>query len=123
MLASIDEDAWDRAKIHFHPSLRFLDLSHPAHEFRTHIRNGEKPARPDAKATRIVTFRSADDTLRWLEVEHAAFALLTALAEKKWLGEAGEVAVQIDPDAGEKIGAWFQTWTQNGFISRIEAQV
>lgn len=120
MLASIDEDAWDRAKIHFHPSLRFLDLSYPAHEFRTHVRNGEKPSRPDAKPTRIVAFRSADDTLRWLEVEPAAFALLKSLAEGKPLGEAGESAAQIDPEVGEKIGAWFQIWTQNGWISRIE---
>ncbi|MGH7328204.1 MAG: hypothetical protein ACREJX_07625, partial [Polyangiaceae bacterium] len=120
MLASIDEDAWDRAKIHFHPSLRFLDLAHPAHEFRTQVRNGEKPPRPGPKASHVVAFRSADDTLRWLEVEHAAFALLVALAEKKNLGEAGEVAAQIDPEVGEKIGAWFQIWTQNGWISKIE---
>ena len=123
LLAAIDEDAWDRAVLHFHPSMRFLDLSFPAHEFRTQVRNGEKPERPVARATRIVTFRSADDTLRWVEVEPAAFALLRALAEKKPLGEAGEVAAQIDPEVGEKIGTWFQAWTQNGFISKIEAPV
>ena len=120
VLASIDEDAWDRAVIHFHPSLRFLDLAHPAHEFRTQVRSGKKPDRPASRATRVVAFRSADDTLRWLEVEPAAFALLRALSEKKPLGEAGEVAAQIDAGVGEKIGAWFQAWTQNGWISRIE---
>jgi len=121
VLATIDEDAWDRAKLHFHPSLRFLALSYPAHTYRTAVRGDRETARPEAKAVNVVTFRASDDTLRWMEVEPAAFALLGALASGKMLGEAGEDAAKIDPDVGEKIGAWFQSWTANGWISRIEA--
>jgi hypothetical protein len=117
-IASIDEDAWDRAKILFHPSLRFVSMKYPAHTFRTAVRNGEKPPRPEAKPTKVVTFRGAE-SLRYLEVEPAAFALLTALSNGKMLGEAGEDASQIDADVGEKIGEWFQMWSANGWISRV----
>ena len=117
-IASIDEDAWDRAKIELHPSLRFLDLGHAAHIFRSALRNGEKPTRPEAKPIAIVTFRGAD-ALRYVEVEPAAFALLSALSRGNALGEAGEVAEKIDPSVGEKIGDWFQLWTANGWISRV----
>lgn len=120
MLASIDEDAWDGAKIVLHPSVKLLALSHPAHTYRTAVRSGESPARPDPKPTFVVAFRAADDTLRWLEVEHAAFTLLEALRNGRALGEAGEEAAKLDADVGEKIGVWFQTWTQNGWISKIE---
>jgi hypothetical protein len=118
VLAAIDEDAWDRAKIIFHPSVRFLNLSYPAHTFRTAVRSGEKPARPKASAVCVVTFRGAD-SLRHVEVEPAAFALLHALSSGAMLGEAGEEAAKIDAGVGEKIGGWFQIWTANGFISKI----
>jgi putative DNA-binding protein len=118
MLASIDEDAWDRAKIIFHPSVRFLNLKYPAHIFRSALRGNEKPGRPQLTPTCVVTFRGAD-SLRYLEIEPAAFALLTALARGKALGEAGEQAEKIDADVGEKIGGWFQMWTANGWLAKI----
>jgi hypothetical protein len=118
VLASIDEDAWDRAKIIFHPSVRFLDLKTPAHTFRSAVRSNEKPTRPKAASACVVTFRGAD-ALRYLEVEPAAFALLAALSRGAMLGEAGEEAVKLDADVGEKIGGWFQMWTANGWIAKI----
>lgn len=120
ILATIDEDAWDRVKLHFHPSMRCLALSYPAHIYRTAVRGAQDPARPEPKAVWVVTFRVADDTLRWVEVEPAAFALLTALGSGKALGDAGEDAAKLDPEVGEKIGDWFQAWTTHGWISRIE---
>ncbi len=117
-IAAIDEDAWDRAMIIFHPSLRFVGMKYPAHIFRSAVRNGEKPPRPEAKPAYVVTFRSAE-SLRYLEVEPAAFALLRALAEGKALGDAGELAEKIDANVGEKIGDWFQMWSANGWISRV----
>jgi hypothetical protein len=117
-LAAIDEDAWDRAKILFHPSVRFLNLKYPAHTFRTAVRANEKPVRPHASPLCVVTFRGAG-SLRYLEIPPAAFALLNALARGAALGEAGEEAAKIDADVGEKIGDWFQTWTANGWISKI----
>jgi hypothetical protein len=117
-IASIDEDAWDRAKIVLHPSIRFSTLQYPAHTFRTAVRSGEKPSRPERKPACVVTFRGAD-SLRYLEVEPAALALLTALSREQPLGLAGEEAAKIDADVGEKIGEWFQTWSANGWISRV----
>jgi hypothetical protein len=118
MLASIDEDAWDRAKILFHPAVRFLDLKYPAHLYRSAVREGGKPERPRASPTCVVTFRGAG-SLRYLEVEPAAFALLNALSHGAALGKAGEEAEKIDADVGEKIGGWFQMWTANGWIAKI----
>ena len=66
----------------------------------------------------MVTFRGAD-ALRYVEVEPAAFALLTALSRGKALGEAGEDAAKIDAGVEAKIGEWFQMWTANGWISRV----
>jgi hypothetical protein len=118
VLATIDEDAWDRAQIAFHPSVRFLSLSAPAHTFRTAVRGNEKPARPPAQPVCVVTFR-APDTLRYVEIEPAAFALLAALSSGAMLGAAGEEAAKIDAAVGEKIGGWFQMWTANGWIAKI----
>jgi hypothetical protein len=117
-LAAINEDAWDRAKIIFHPSVRFLNLKYPAHTFRSAVRANEKPVRPSASPTAVVTFRGAD-SLRFVEVEPAAFALLAALSRGAMLGEAGEEAAKLDAEVGEKIGGWFQMWTANGWISKI----
>lgn len=117
-IASIDEDAWDRARLILHPSIRLSSLNYPAHTFRTAVRSGEKPARPDRKATCVVTFRGTD-TLRYLEVEPAALALLGALSHGAMLGAAGEEAAKIDANVAEKIGEWFQTWSANGWISRV----
>ncbi len=119
-MGAIDEDAWDRVKLHFHPSVRFLTLSYPAHTYRTAVRSAQDPPRPEPKAACVVTFRAGDDILRWVEVAPAAFALLTALASGKMLGEAGEDAAKLDAEVGEKIGVWFQAWTTHGWISRIE---
>lgn len=118
VLATIDEDAWDRVRIVFHPSVQFLNLTAPAHTFRTAVRGGEKPARPQSKPTTVVTFRAVD-TLRYVEIEPAAFALLTALSKGMMLGEAGEEAAKVDAGVGDKIGEWFQMWTANGWISKI----
>ncbi|MEO8878609.1 MAG: DNA-binding domain-containing protein [Polyangiaceae bacterium] len=118
-LAAIDEDAWDRAKIQFHPSLRFSSLRYPAHTFRTAVRGNEKPARPEKHPACVVTFRGADGVLRWLEVAPAAHTLLVALLNGQPLGVAGEAGAALDADIGEKIGGWFQMWTANGWIAKI----
>ena len=77
VLASIDEDAWDRANHPFSSEPAFLSSSrHPAPSFRTPCATEKSRNDPQPETAHVVTFRAADDTLRWLDVEPAAFALL-----------------------------------------------
>ncbi|WP_394824335.1 putative DNA-binding domain-containing protein [Pendulispora albinea] len=120
VLTSTDEDAWAGARLVFHPSVRFLALSYPAHEFRAGVRLGEEPGRPKSKRTYLVVHR-ANDAVHCTPVEPMAFALLERLARDVPLGEACEAVAAADEDADieAKIAPWFQAWVGAGWICEV----
>ena len=118
VLATTEEDAWERATIAFHPSLQFLSLAHPAHMFRAAVRAGETPERPAAQRTHLVVYR-ANDLLGVEVVEAMAFALLERLARGMPLGPAGEEIAAMDDSVESSIGAWFQAWVGLGWLREV----
>jgi hypothetical protein len=127
VLASTPEDAWPRARLVLHPSLRLLRLNHSVHEVRDAVRRGDVPARPDARPTMVVVWRDAVCRLHAVDVDRLAFELLAALAGGSALGEACEMAAALGAgqDVGvlaERLGAWFQTWTASGWIAAVRIE-
>ncbi|WP_394844655.1 DNA-binding domain-containing protein [Pendulispora brunnea] len=118
VLATTEEEAWERAVIVFHPSLRFLALSHPVHGFRAAIRRGETPERPGPEPTHCIVYR-ANDIVGVEVVEPMAFALLERLARGMPLGPAGEEVAAMDASVEASIGAWFQAWVALGWLREV----
>jgi hypothetical protein len=127
VLAATPEDAWPRARIDLHASLRLLVLSHPVHDLRDAVRAGAAVERPAALPTHLVVHRDAACFLHAVVVDPLAFELLETLRGGVPLGEACEAAArasQRDPlEIGDRLGAWFAQWTTGGWIRgvRLEA--
>lgn len=121
-LAAMPEDAWSTARVVLQPSIQRLQLRHPAHDYRIAVRKGDCPARPQARDVWLVVYRGPE-VLHCLEVEPGAFALLEELARGAPLAEACERAAASSGAPLEtfqsELGAWFQTWTRLGWISRV----
>lgn len=90
-IAGVPESAWPNARIELQPSLQRLVLDHPT---KRHV----------------VVFRGTQRDL-----EEAAYALLDAIANGATLEEACE---RVAPPR-EEIAAWFRSWTEAGWISKI----
>lgn len=127
VLASTPEDAWPRARVALHPSLRLLRLSHPVHEVREAVRRGDAAERPDPQPTTVVVWRDAACWLRATAIDRLAFELLAELAGGSALGDACEAAadVEADHDTGaleQQLAGWFQQWTASGWIAAVRVQ-
>jgi hypothetical protein len=122
-LASVSEDAWERARLVTNPVLARLHLRWPVHLFRIALMeagDGEPPVFPAARDVSLVLYR-VEWTIRYDEVEPAALALLDALAAGEPLGAAcervaGALAAEEAESFGDKVGPWFQDWTAKGWI-------
>jgi hypothetical protein len=122
-LANAPEDAVTAARLTFHPSIRRLFLGHAVHELRDAVKRGDVCARPTPNSVRVVVWRDAMFALHATAVEPIAFDLLGELAAGTPLGRACEAvasAHSAGADVGERVGAWFQQWTANGWVSAID---
>lgn len=90
-LADVPEDAWPHARIVLQPSLQRLVLDHPR---RRHV----------------VVFRA-----HVTDLDPTAYALLDEIARGATLEDACDRVVP----PREEIAAWFRSWTEAGWLSRI----
>ncbi len=123
-IASLPEDAWERARIVLSPLLARVRVAYPVHHLRAAVREGEAAPLPDRSPACVAVFRQ-NLSMRFDELEPAAFDLLEALAAGVPLVAACErVAASLDPaeaDAlGARVGAWFQAWTARKWIVSVE---
>jgi hypothetical protein len=122
-LAATPEDAWPAARIELHPAVRRVVLGHPAHDLRDAVRCGDARERPAAATTRVVVWRDLKCFLHATAIEPLAFELLGALAGGTPLGPACEAAASAHAtdgtDLSAHLGAWFQRWTAEGWISAV----
>ncbi len=124
--AGAPEDAWPAARIEFHPSLRRLSLAHEVHVLRDGLRadlaSGRSPERPAARRAHVVVWRTPTNVLRAVSVDPNAFRLLEELAAGRPLGEACEAVVagqSEGADISARVGAWFQAWARDGWVSAL----
>ncbi len=117
-IAAASEDDWSRAKLELAPSVQLARARFPVDELRAAVQRGESPERPAARDVHLVVWRGAD-AMKYLDVEPAALALLERLAKGEGLAEACEALTAAEPAVGEKVGPWFQQWSQMGWIARV----
>lgn len=118
-LASVPEDAWDRARVVLAPLVVRMRLAYPVHTFRIAARAaadaGDPPPPAPAPRSVCLALYRRDLVVTYEELDPVAFALLEALAEGDPLPRACERAgAGLDDDAtaelGAKVGVWFQRW-------------
>ncbi|MBI3267926.1 MAG: putative DNA-binding domain-containing protein [Planctomycetes bacterium] len=120
---ALPPDRWAAAQLRMTPALRLFALHYPLNDFMTAVRQGRETQPPRARPTWTAVYRK--DYLVWrLPLAREGFALLSALAEGKTLGEALEAAASA-PDADPEwilgmLPGWFREWTAEGFFVGVE---
>lgn len=126
VLAATPEDAWPAARVHMHPATRAIAMGFPLLEVRDALKAGSPGGeRPPPAPTHVVVWRDAACFSRSVAIEPAAYALFTRLAAGEPLGAACEAVARdtglAEAEIGERVGAWFQEWTQRGWVNRVVA--
>ncbi|MDI1450136.1 putative DNA-binding domain-containing protein [Polyangium sp. 6x1] len=126
-LASLPEDAWERARIVLHPAVQRLAFSYPVHRIRkAWLVAGEPAIVPETPSpAHIALYRSRELVTHFEELEPEAFTLLSLLAEGAALVPAlGRLAEPLPEERQEHIaasvGRWFQQWTTLGIVVDVE---
>lgn len=114
-LASVAPEEWPMLRLALQPYVKLLSLAYAAHDYRLATRRGES-AELAARASFVAVYRGPE-SLHFLDLEPAAFALLEALEAGAALGEACEIAAKLSTTFAADLGAWFQQWTALGFLS------
>ncbi len=123
-LAGAPEDAIMGARLVMQRALRLVKMDHPAHELRNAIRSGdgnESKARPAPRPTYLAVFRRGE-SVHYIELERPAFEVVRALVAGEPLGEACAHAIDAgmsEDDVATKLGEWFQSWTQWGWLEEV----
>jgi hypothetical protein len=134
-VTSMPEEAWSTARIILHPLFVRMRLEYPVHRMHSALKraagadpqappNLERPSPlPAPGVVHLALFRP-DLTIRYEELDPAAFALLEALGRGIPLVPACEaVAAELDGAASAalaaSIGTWFSQWTRWGLIVDI----
>ncbi len=124
-LLAVPSDRWGDVRLRTAPSLRFLELRFPVHEFATDIRRGKAATMPEATTTRLAISRR-DYIVRRRPLSPLPYLLLQQLQQGKTLGEAIEVAVAAnEADVSSLAGhlrEWFRLWTQEGYFLGLELE-
>lgn len=125
-LASVPEDAWDRARIVVNPLAVRMRFTHPVHEIRLAAK--EDRSFDDLVRQRgdypVVLFRD-ELMIRFEVLEPDAFLLLEALARGESLVSACDALAEGRSEAEQealssKVGGWFQAWTAWRWIVDVE---
>jgi len=123
-LASLPEDAWEKARIVLQPVFRQYVFHYPVHKLLKAWLSGEDlpiPTEPLAAPAHVALYRASDHKTHFEDLEPEAFALLAALHRGTPLVPAlGEVTESLDAERQEHVGAsvgrWFQQWTAWGIV-------
>ena len=127
-LASLPEDAWEKARIVLHPLLRLFALSYPVHRIRRAWLRGDPitvAETPAEAPIHIALYRTAEIITHFEELAPEAFAVLSALAAGMPLVPALDLVASSLSEERQafvmaNVGAWFQVWTQRGFVVDVE---
>jgi hypothetical protein len=123
-LTTMPEEAWPSATLVLDPTMQRLALAYPAHLFRTDVREGRKPARPEPRPVQLVVFRGRDESVRWLEIDPLPYQLLEALARGEPLGRACELvaaSAERPEEVEDGVAGWFAAWASYGWISDVRS--
>ena len=123
-LASIPEEAWERARIVFQPALRLLQVEYPVATLRRALLEAHAAVPLPAPERHYLLLFRRDLQLFHEPISAAEHALLDALLSGTPLVPACEAALKRVPTAeaaiAENVASWFQSWAARGFVTAIE---
>ena len=121
-LLSIPQQRWADARIGMIPALRLISSRFPINGFMEAYRKEAYPQIPAPKPNWVCIYRRNYEVWR-KDLDHPEYAILTALAKGKTVGEALAGALELPEmpkDVGAAVTGWFKNWAANGFFSKIE---
>lgn len=122
-LLALPLEQWLHARLIPAPSLRFLALKFPAHEFITARRTDPATPIPNPSPTCLLITRR-DYIVRRIPLPREEFQLLQDLCTHNTIGEALAAATQRSPHPDRllpQIQHWFTTWTQANYFTTLES--
>jgi hypothetical protein len=127
ILSSLGEDDWDRAILTLDPSLKLLHLRYPVHELRPRLIDDEEvdtPELPESSGDVYLAVYRHVLRITWYPLERQAWQTLQQIQAGKPLSEALDVvAEQLCEEEvqamTEKVGTWFSTWVQLGWLRDV----
>ena len=119
----LSPEIWATSRLTPAPSLRFLVLQFPVHEYVTAIRRQQSPEIPAPSATHLVISRR-EFVVRRAAVSPLEFRVLRALAGGAAISDALELAVAGNPAADDESAAlrihhWFEEWFRASYFTAI----
>lgn len=122
-LAELSADDWNRVRLISPGCLRLARYDHPVHTFALAVREGETPAAPAPKPTRLAITRRDYRVERYPQ-SAAQFDLLSAIVAGNTLGESlRQMTDQAATDRGnlaENLRRWFADWIRAGFFRDLD---
>lgn len=125
-LGALSDEAWQQARMVFHPALRLLQVRYPVGGLRKALRdksNSAPVAIPAPEAQQLLLYRAADLTLQCKAMPLVGFRLLERLLRGESLATACEGVALADPSSAtlleSQIGEWFAEWTRIGLIVEV----
>ena len=121
-VGAIPQEAWLGARIRLSSSLRLLELTHPAPDYRRSLRQlpAEAQLPPIERRQSYWVIYRRDRSLWDKEVSEAAFRLLEQLSQNTPLVPAAERVVRDLPEAAarleEELFTWFALWGRLGWV-------
>jgi hypothetical protein len=120
-LSVIPLSRWPAARMVPSPTVRLLELGHPANAYFQEFRQGHDPAVPQPRWSATAVYRDGA-TLWRMELNRSMHVLLRELFAGRTLGEAVE-ALAAEESANEQQGSqvmqWFREWIEHGFFAQI----
>lgn len=119
-LAQLPPEAWASARIELIRPLQLHALAHDANKEVTALRHGKTISSTKKRPSWVCVYRK--DWVVWrMDLEHAAFEILSALRSGKTLPRAIAAGARVfdgKPEALQaKIQGWFAEWGAEGFFS------
>lgn len=122
-LTELSADEWQRVRLIPPRCLRLAHYDHPVHTFALAVREGETPAAPAPKATRLALNRRAYRVERYPQ-SAAQFELLGAIVGGSTLGEGLRLLTEQSATAVHEqpgnLRRWFADWFRAGFFCDLE---
>ncbi len=116
-LSQLAPEAWGRIELSPAPTLRFLELDHPANAFLQATRDGESPEIPPPAWSATAVYRQGYTIWR-MGFTRPMARVLSALLEGQNLSDALDRLDVADTSEGD-VMVWFREWVSGGFFSAI----
>lgn len=123
ILSTQTVERWLQSRVKVVPSLRFLELQFPVHEFITARRTDAESSLPEPSPTWLVVTRR-DYIVRRVAVPEEEFLLLRDLATGEVIGAALQRASERSshPESlPAKVQHWFTAWGTAGYFLGLES--